>query len=131
MDKIITGSFTGFIRIFKPHRSKYQAIDLLLEQQVDGPVIQIEIGKFIPGSQDNALAVLMPRKLCVYSIYSEQVSNSRINNGDGIARDENSSSNSYISVYSIIKIYDHELDRISLNFTYGPFGGTYGKFLLY
>jgi Bardet-Biedl syndrome 9 protein len=127
IDKIITGSFSGIIRIFKPHRSKYQAIDLLLEQQVDGPVIQIEIGKFIPGSQDNAMAILMPRKLCVYSIYSEQVSNSRINNAESIARDENSSSNSYISVYSMIKIYEHELDRISFNFTYGPFGGTYGR----
>jgi Bardet-Biedl syndrome 9 protein len=48
VDKIVTGSFSGALRIYKPVRSKYSPNDLLLEQQLDQPILQLAIGKFVP-----------------------------------------------------------------------------------
>lgn len=50
-DKIIVGSFTGYLRIFSPHSVKAgdgpQAEDLLLEVHLRDPVLQVEVGKFV------------------------------------------------------------------------------------
>lgn len=49
-DKIIVGSFMGYLRIFNPHSVKTggpQAEDLLLEVHLRDPVLQVEVGKFV------------------------------------------------------------------------------------
>jgi Bardet-Biedl syndrome 9 protein len=48
VDKIVVGSFSGVLRIYNPKRNKYSPNDLLLEQQLDQPIIQVAIGKFVP-----------------------------------------------------------------------------------
>lgn len=51
IDKIIVGSYMGYLRIFHPHPVKpgddMQAEDLLLEVQLQEPILQVEVGKFV------------------------------------------------------------------------------------
>lgn len=51
VDKIIVGSYMGYLRIFNPHPVKpgdeVQAEDLLLEVQLREPILQVEVGKFV------------------------------------------------------------------------------------
>uniref|UniRef100_A0A8C5ZB02 Bardet-Biedl syndrome 9 n=1 Tax=Marmota marmota marmota TaxID=9994 RepID=A0A8C5ZB02_MARMA len=71
-DKIIVGSFMGYLRIFNPHPVKTGdgalAEDLLLEVHLRDPILQVEVGKFVSGTEMLHLAVLHSRKLCVYSV---------------------------------------------------------------
>ncbi|XP_069814544.1 protein PTHB1 isoform X1 [Dendropsophus ebraccatus] len=115
-DKIIVGSFSGFLRIFSPHPSKagdgIQAEDLLLEVQLRDPVLQVEVGKFVSGTELLHLAVLHPKKLCVYSV-SGTLGN--VEHGNQ---------------YQIKLMYEHNLQRTACNMTHGPFGGVKGRDLI-
>lgn len=115
-DKIIVGSFMGYLRIFNPHSVKTgggpQAEDLLLEVHLRDPVLQVEVGKFVSGSEMLHLAVLHSRKLCVYSV-SGTLGN--VEHGNQ---------------YQIKLMYEHHLQRTACNMTYGPFGGVKGRDLI-
>lgn len=51
VDKVIVGSYKGYLRIFNPHPVKpgdeIQPEDLLLEVQLQEPILQVEVGKFV------------------------------------------------------------------------------------
>ncbi|KAM4688353.1 protein PTHB1 [Discoglossus pictus] len=115
-DKIIVGSYSGFIRIFSPHPLKagegVQAEDLLLEIQLCDSVLQVEVGKFVSGTELLHLAVLHPRKLCVYSV-SGTLGN--VEHGNQ---------------HQIKLMYEHNLQRTACNMTHGPFGGVKGRDLI-
>ncbi|XP_053570409.1 protein PTHB1 [Bombina bombina] len=115
-DKIIVGSHSGFLRIFSPHSLKaaegIQAEDLLLEVHLRDPVLQVEVGKFVSGTELLHLAVLHPRKLCVYSV-SGTLGN--VEHGNQ---------------YQIKLMYEHNLQRTACNMTHGPFGGVKGRDLI-
>ncbi|XP_075822631.1 protein PTHB1 isoform X3 [Microtus pennsylvanicus] len=115
-DKIIVGSFTGYLRIFSPHSVKAgdgpQAEDLLLEVHLRDPVLQVEVGKFVSGTEMLHLAVLHARKLCVYSV------SGTLGNVD------------HGNQYQIKLMYEHHLQRTACNMTYGPFGGIKGRDLI-
>nr|XP_048302591.1 protein PTHB1 isoform X2 [Myodes glareolus] len=115
-DKIIVGSFTGYLRIFSPHSVKAgdgpQAEDLLLEVHLRDPVLQVEVGKFVSGTEMLHLAVLHSRKLCVYSV------SGTLGNVD------------HGNQYQIKLMYEHHLQRTACNMTYGPFGGIKGRDLI-
>ncbi|XP_028728393.1 protein PTHB1 isoform X2 [Peromyscus leucopus] len=115
-DKIIVGSFMGYLRIFNPHSVKTgdgpQAEDLLLEVHLRDPVLQVEVGKFVSGTEMLHLAVLHSRKLCVYSV-SGTLGN--VEHGNQ---------------YQIKLMYEHHLQRTACNMTYGPFGGVKGRDLI-
>ncbi|XP_063308140.1 protein PTHB1 isoform X2 [Pelobates fuscus] len=115
-DKIIVGSYSGFLRIFSPHPLKagegIQAEDLLLEVQLRDPILQVEVGKFVSGTELLHLAILHPRKLCVYSV-SGTLGN--VEHGNQ---------------YQIKLMYEHNLQRTACNMTYGPFGGVKGRDLI-
>lgn len=49
-EKIITGSFQGFLRIYNPRQQGYK-VDDLMEFQLDEPILQIEAGKFVKYEQ--------------------------------------------------------------------------------
>ncbi|XP_035554248.1 protein PTHB1 isoform X2 [Canis lupus dingo] len=109
-DKIIVGSFMGYLRIFNPHPVKTgdgaQAEDLLLEVHLRDPILQVEVGKFVSGTEMLHLAVLHSRKLCVYSV-SGTLGN--VEHGNQ---------------YQIKLMYEHNLQRTACNMTYGSFGGV-------
>eukprot|EP00069_Balaena_mysticetus_P009898 bmy_06484T0 len=111
--KVIVGSFMGYLRIFNPHPVKTgdgaQAEDLLLEVHLRDPILQVEVGKFVSGTEMLHLAVLHSRKLCVYS-----VSGSLGNVEHG-------------TQYQIKLMYEHNLQRTACNMTYGSFGGVKGN----
>ncbi|ELK35175.1 Protein PTHB1 [Myotis davidii] len=115
-DKIIVGSFMGYLRIFNPHPVKTgdgaQAEDLLLEVQLRDPILQVEVGKFVSGTEMLHLAVLHSRKLCVYSV-SGTLGN--VEHGNQ---------------YQIKLMYEHNLQRTACNMTYGSFGGVRGRDLI-
>ncbi|XP_006832205.1 PREDICTED: protein PTHB1-like [Chrysochloris asiatica] len=115
-DKIIVGSFMGYLRIFNPHPVKTgdgaQAEDLLLEVHLQDPILQVEVGKFVSGTEMLHLAVLHSRKLCVYSVSGTLGS---VEHGNQ---------------YLIKLIYEHNLQRTACNMTYGSFGGVKGRDLI-
>ncbi|NWJ06673.1 PTHB1 protein, partial [Crypturellus undulatus] len=115
-DKIIVGSYMGYLRIFNPHPVKpgdgFQAEDLLLEVQLREPILQVEVGKFVSGTEVLHLAVLHCRKLCVYAV-SGMLGN--VDHGNQ---------------YQIKLMYEHNLQRTACNMTYGPFGGVKGRDLI-
>ncbi|XP_055974025.1 protein PTHB1 [Sorex fumeus] len=115
-DKIIVGSFMGYLRIFNPHPVKIgdgaHAEDLLLEVQLQSPILQVEVGKFVSGTELLHLAVLHSRKLCVYFV-SGTLGN--VEHGNQ---------------YQIKLMYEHNLQRTAYNMTYGPFGGVKGRDLI-
>uniref|UniRef100_K7GB43 Bardet-Biedl syndrome 9 n=1 Tax=Pelodiscus sinensis TaxID=13735 RepID=K7GB43_PELSI len=109
-DKITVGSYMGYLRIFNPHPVKpgdgMKAEDLLLEVQLRDPILQVEVGKFVSGTELLHLAVLHCRKLCVYAV-SGTLGN--VEHGNQ---------------YQIRLMYEHNLQRTACNMTYGPFGGV-------
>ncbi|XP_075068684.1 protein PTHB1 isoform X2 [Mixophyes fleayi] len=115
-DKIIVGSYSGYLRLFSPHPLKasdgIQAEDLLLEVQLRNPVLQVEVGKFVSGTEQLHLAILHPRKLCVYSVSGTL----------GTVEHGNQ--------YQIKLMYEHNLQRTACNMTHGPFGGVKGRDLI-
>lgn len=119
-DKIVTGSFSGILRIYYPKSKEYQPTDLLVEINVGQPILQVEVGKFITNSKENALAVLTPRKIQIFSLYSK---NTTIEFASGTGSSEQETSK--IKSYQLIEQYSHDLPRLAFNFCYGPFGGIY------
>ncbi|NWQ78369.1 PTHB1 protein, partial [Columbina picui] len=115
-DKIIVGSYMGYLRIFNPHPVKPgdggQPEDLLLEVQLREPILQVEVGKFVSGTEGLHLAVLHCRKLCVYAVSGTL----------GTVEHGNQ--------YQIKLMYEHHLQRTACNMTHGPFGGVKGRDLI-
>ncbi|XP_068863678.1 protein PTHB1 isoform X3 [Aphelocoma coerulescens] len=115
-DKVIVGSYKGYLRIFNPHPVKpgdeVQPEDLLLEVQLREPILQVEVGKFVSGTEGLHLAVLHCRKLCVYAVSGTQ---GNVEHGNQ---------------YQIKLMYEHNLQRTACNMTYGPFGGVKGRDLI-
>ncbi|XP_048880761.1 protein PTHB1 isoform X2 [Brienomyrus brachyistius] len=111
-DKIVVGSYMGLLRIYTPHPLKpgetIHAEDLLLEVQLQDPIIQLDMGKFVSCSDLLHLAVLHPKKLSVFAVTATAG-----NVDHGIQ-------------YQIKLMYEHNLQRIACNMTYGPFGGVTG-----
>ena len=46
-DKIIVGSYHGILRIYCPKPPNFKPDDLMLEVQLQQPVLQVEAGKFV------------------------------------------------------------------------------------
>ena len=66
--KVISGSFSGMLRIYNPTDAGYRVDDLLLETSLDAPILQLAVGEFLSNSPRPALAVLHPRKISIYSV---------------------------------------------------------------
>ncbi|XP_030226624.1 protein PTHB1 isoform X2 [Gadus morhua] len=113
-DKVVVGSYMGILRIFSPHSSttgagaQSQADQQLLEVQLQHPIIQVEVGKFVSCSDQLHLAVLQPRKLSVYSVSGTA---GNVEHG---------------AQYQLKLVYEHNLQRTACNMTSGPFGGATG-----
>lgn len=46
-DKIVTGSLHGMLRVYFPRQNEYRIEDLVLEAQLDAPILQLLAGKFV------------------------------------------------------------------------------------
>ena len=45
--KVVTGSLQGVLRVFGPKEPEYSPDDLLLEENLGIPILQVEIGRFV------------------------------------------------------------------------------------
>ncbi|RLN50612.1 hypothetical protein BBJ29_002636 [Phytophthora kernoviae] len=117
--KIVTGSLNGVLRVYCPTQSDFRIEHLLLEENLQRPILQLELGYFIPNQRILALAILQPRRLGVYVVEGM--------GGSGLAA----------SYFKITLRYEHLLGIdgehfTAYNFIYGPFGaassgGTTGR----
>lgn len=46
--KVVTGSLQGILRVHHPAEAGFRIEDLLLEQDLGAPILQVSIGRFIP-----------------------------------------------------------------------------------
>lgn len=63
--KIVTGSYHGMLRIYFPHQREYKIEDLMLEQDLGHPILQIECGKFLPYVENRLMCLAACVVLCV------------------------------------------------------------------
>jgi Bardet-Biedl syndrome 9 protein len=105
---LATGSFQGYLRIFQPSAGGYNIEQLILENNLDAPILQLEIGRFTNNSNIDCMAVLQPKKLVVYNL---------------IVSSEGST-----MIYSLAKQYEHRFDASfsAYNMCYGSFGSCRG-----
>ena len=114
-DKIVVGSLGGFLRIYSPTRPGYRIEDLVIEEDLGAPVLQVLMGKFIPSTESNGLAVLHPRKLAVYEVIPQ-------GQRDGPA-----------TYHTMRRVYEHVLGLeggkhfTAFNMASGTFGGAKGR----
>ncbi|XP_060678948.1 protein PTHB1 isoform X5 [Hemiscyllium ocellatum] len=115
-DKIIVGSYKGILRIYSPQPAKPGAAlhpeELILELQLQDPILQVEVGKFVSGTELLHLAVLHPRKLSVYAFSGTM----------GTVEHGNQ--------YQLKLMYEHNFQRTACNLTFGGFGGVKGRDLI-
>eukprot|EP00913_Durusdinium_trenchii_P004632 g4301.t1 len=104
-NKIIMGSYQGMLRMYYPKQKEYKIEDLILESNVEAPILQIEAGRFVQGSRDTCMSLLHPMKLSVYMVSAV-------------------SSGSSVNYYSMVPAYEHKLLRPAFNMCYGSFGGV-------
>jgi len=102
--KVVTGSFQGMLRIYNPRERDFKIEDLMLEQNLEEPILQLEAGLF-SSNGGMCIAVLHPRRLVIYSL---------------VAVGSNQSQASY---FNLQKNYEHKLERAAANFVFGSFGG--------
>ncbi|KAJ9470991.1 Protein pthb1-like protein [Diplonema papillatum] len=112
-EKLVVGSFQGVLRIYHPRQKGFKADDLLLEQQLDGPILQLATGRFSSNASGNVcLAVLHSKRLTVYNVQRHETGAGE-GSHDPLGR-----------LHTLVKQYDHNLDRVAFNFIHGPFGGA-------
>lgn len=110
--KIAIGCFSGVLRVYRPSQREFRAEDLMLEQQLGAPILQIEVGIFSSHSpKEVQLAVLHPKRLCVYGMRAVSAGDEKSGGG----------------FYQLSLLYKHNLTRSTFNFTFGPFGRADGK----
>lgn len=102
-DKMVTGSLSGVLRIYLPRQRGYRAEDLLLEQRLDAPIVQLAAGALLASSSRLALAVLHPRKLAVYEVHAGTQSG---------------------APHALARAFEVGLQRTSFNMALGRFGGS-------
>ncbi|KAL5232883.1 hypothetical protein ACI65C_000293 [Semiaphis heraclei] len=109
-DNIILGSFDGVLRVYGVHAApppdlRYSPSDLLIEAQMDSPVLQVCTGKLISCSPNKNIAVLHPFSLVVHGVNCIAGST---DHGDQ---------------YVLETMYEHKFDRSAYQMVVGPFGG--------
>lgn len=129
-DKVCVGSLQGMLRVYNPSHPGYKVEDLVLEEDLGQPVLQVLAGRFIPATNLLALAVLHPTKLSVFEIVSGAASSS--GNGGSSVGGGNAAKASF---FSLQKSYTHDLGIEGKHFSAhnmaaGLFGGILGREML-
>ncbi|KAK3251108.1 hypothetical protein CYMTET_39543 [Cymbomonas tetramitiformis] len=108
--KIVVGSFQGYLRIYHPKSPEFKVEDLMLEQNLESPILQVAAGTFTTNG-GISLAVLHPRKLSVYTLVPVGTNQQQA------------------SYFQLQKNYEHKLERTAANFVTGPFGGAANDYM--
>lgn len=108
--KLATGSFGGVLRLYLPREREFKLEDLMLEQSLDRPILQLLAGRFTSDSERVALAVLHPRALTVYLVAASAT--------DGGKKQAAGAMPSY---FTLSKMYEHPLERPMSGWTTPPY----------
>ncbi|XP_060837065.1 protein PTHB1 isoform X2 [Rhopalosiphum padi] len=113
-DSIILGSLDGVLRVYGVHSGpppdfRYSPSDLLIEVQMDSPVLQVCTGRLISYSPNKNIAVLHPFSIVVYGVNCI------------------SGSTDHGDQYVLEMMYEHKFDRSAYQMVVGPFGGGSGS----
>jgi Bardet-Biedl syndrome 9 protein len=103
---VVVGSLQGVLRIWRPEKRDYSPGDLLLEQDLGAPILQVSLGNFSRQFGPTCIGVLHPR---VFSVY--ELSNSLAAQGD-----------SGSGIVQLHLLYSHQLQHVAHMFCFGPFG---------
>ncbi|KAG9403741.1 hypothetical protein AC1031_005229 [Aphanomyces cochlioides] len=113
-DKIVIGSLHGMLRVYFPTQGEFKIEHLLLEEQLEYPILQIEIGHFIAHTTQLGMVVLHPKHVAIFTL-------------DGVGGAGMSA-----SYFKLTKKYEHALGIDGDHFTafnmiHGPFGKSSEK----
>ena len=103
--KVVTGSFSGVLRILQPSSATFSPSHILLEQQLAEPILQVALGCFVSGTAE-ALAVLHPRGLVLYQVMQPG------GGGDDVPFLETR------------QLHSHLIPHTAANMVHGRFGGS-------
>ncbi|XP_065183492.1 protein PTHB1-like [Sycon ciliatum] len=121
--KIVVGSLKGCLRVYQPTPNGFQASDVLAEKNLGGdPILQVMCGRFGAHDKDISIAVLMPRRLAVYSL-RKQSKSAQAASG---ATTGGSSDSQAGAAYTLEECYRHALKHVAYNMCQGSFGKTDG-----
>lgn len=67
-NKVVVGSLNGILRVYYPARPNFRVEDLVLEENLGKPILQVLLGRFLPGTEQLGIAILHPRELVVYEV---------------------------------------------------------------
>ena len=57
--KVIIGSLDGMLRMYYPRKREFRVDDLILEQMLPAAILELAVGRFVSGSQELCLGVLL------------------------------------------------------------------------
>jgi Bardet-Biedl syndrome 9 protein len=103
---IVVGSLQGMLRIWRPEKRDFSPSDMLLEQDLGAPILQVSLGKFSRQFGPTCIGILHPRSFTVYEL-SNSLS-AQGDNGSGIVQ--------------LHLLYTHQLQHVAHMFCSGPFG---------
>eukprot|EP01035_Chromulina_nebulosa_P033119 gene33119-44335_t len=107
--KICIGSLQGIIRMYQPSKPGFRVEDLVLEENLNEPILQLLLGAFIPSTDILGVAVLHPKRLAVYEVIPQGSKDGRVN------------------YYSMRRAYQHNLGVDGRHFTaYNMISGSFG-----
>ena len=102
--QIVTGSFSGQLRVFNPAHPDFSPAHVLLEHQLGEPILQVAFGRF-HSSCDACVAVLHPRRLALYQLVPP----------DAASED--------IPFLEVVHLASQLIPHSAANMVFGAFGG--------
>lgn len=119
-DKIVIGTFSGKLQVWKPSSTESDANDLLYERQFDDPILQLCCAGFeevTDGITENLLAILFPHKILFARL-------SRLTEEVNFLESEESEQKDVVEFYfyNFEVYFEAELAHSSFNMTVGKFG---------
>ena len=129
--KVVTGSLQGRLRVHEPGRCHNEvATTLLLEAQLEAPILQIQLGKLVAQNEpyNIGVSILHPQKVVVYSVEARAISMDP-------EHEISSSDDMSTSHHELLLQYSHRFDQMLPQFTafsicLGPFGGAHNHDLV-
>jgi hypothetical protein len=68
---LLTASYSGNLRLFRPQKGDYLSSHLLLEQSFPDPILQVVTGRFSALETDQCIAILFLKSYSVYQYFSD------------------------------------------------------------
>ena len=103
---VVVGSLQGILRIWRPEKRDFSPSDLLLEQDLGAPILQVSLGNFSRQFGPTCIGILHPRAFAVYELTNSLASQG--DNGSGMVQ--------------LHLLYSHQLQHVAHMFCSGPFG---------